>query len=279
MEKILLAIDAVNPDKKALDFACYLALLTKSKVTGVFLENLVTEEKPVIRKVLGMASVGWEVDEFAVEMKARSEETERNIKMFREGCILREVCFDVHHDKGVPAKELVRESRFADLIVVDAETSFNKVYEGTPTGFVREVMRHAECPVVIVPGNFNAIDEIVFTYDGSASSVFAIKQFTYLFPQYYNKKITILQVNESGVWEEPERRQFREWLQDHYTDLQFEAMKGKPDDTLFSKLFNRKNMFLVMGAYGRNAISQFFKQSSADLLIRTVEQPIFIAHQ
>lgn len=279
MEKILLAIDAVNPDKKALDFACYLALLTRSKVTGVFLEHLVTEERPVIRKVLGMASVGWEVDEYADEMKARVEETERNIKMFKEGCILREVCFDVHHDKGVPAKELIRESRFADLMVVDAETSFNKVYEGTPTGFVREVMRHAECPVVIVPGNFNAIDEIVFTYDGSASSVFAIKQFTYLFPQYYNRKITILQVNESGVWEEPDRVQFREWLQDHYTDLHFEAMKGKPDDTLFSKLFNRKNMFLVMGAYGRNAISQFFKQSSADLLIRTVEQPIFIAHQ
>lgn len=279
MEKILLAIDALNPDKKALDFACYLALLTRSKVTGVFLENLATEERPVLKKVLGMASIGWEVDEHAEAHREREAITQRHITMFRDGCILREVCFDVHLDKGIPARELIRESRFADLMVVDAETSFNKVYEGSPTGFVRDVMRKSECPVIIAPGDFHAIDEIVFTYDGSASSVFAIKQFTYLLPQYYNKKVTVLQVNESGIWEEPEREKFREWLRDHYSDLHFEAMKGKADDTLFDKLYNRKNIFLVMGAYGRNAISQFFKQSRADLLIRTVAQPIFIAHQ
>jgi hypothetical protein len=44
MEKILLAIDAMKPDIKSLDFACYIANLTKSKVTGVFLENLVSTE-------------------------------------------------------------------------------------------------------------------------------------------------------------------------------------------------------------------------------------------
>ena len=33
-----------------------------------------------------------------------------------------------------------------------------------------------------------------------------------------------------------------------------------------------------MGAYGRNDLSQFFKISHADILIKTVTQPIFIAH-
>ena len=55
MEKILLAIDAINLDKNSLEFACYLAQLTKSKVTGVFLENLMSEERPVLRQVRGMA--------------------------------------------------------------------------------------------------------------------------------------------------------------------------------------------------------------------------------
>ena len=47
MERILLAIDAVNPDKGALEFACYLGKLTKSKITGVFLENMVARDQPV----------------------------------------------------------------------------------------------------------------------------------------------------------------------------------------------------------------------------------------
>jgi hypothetical protein len=60
--------------------------------------------------------------------------------------------------------------------------------------------------------------------------------------------------------------------------MYFEALKGETGTKLFDFLFKRKNMFLVMGAYGRNALSQFFKRSHADLLIKTVSQPIFIAH-
>jgi hypothetical protein len=47
VEKMLLAIDAINPDKNALEFAFYLAQLTTSKITGVFLENFVAEEKKI----------------------------------------------------------------------------------------------------------------------------------------------------------------------------------------------------------------------------------------
>ena len=54
MKNILLVIDATNKDmidRSALDFACNLASLTRSKVTGVFLENLVPDEKEVMEKL------------------------------------------------------------------------------------------------------------------------------------------------------------------------------------------------------------------------------------
>jgi nucleotide-binding universal stress UspA family protein len=161
---------------------------------------------------------------------------------------------------------------------VDLGTSFKKHYEGSPTEFVRDILKKAECPVIIAPESFEALDEIVFTYNGSASSVFAIKQFTYLFPQLHNKKVSIIQVNEAGEWRDPDKYKFKEWLKEHYTDLHFEALKGETEAKLLDYVFKRKNMFLVMGAYGRNALSQFFKSSHADLLINTVTQPIFIAH-
>ncbi len=278
MKKILLGIDAINPDKNALDFACFLGRLTKSKITGVFLENLEAEERPVVRQMSGVVYMDWEVNENSDEYKIKMEMIEKNISFFKDGCISRSVNCSMHRDRGVPAQELVEESRFADALVIDAETSFNKRYEGTPTEFVRDILKKAECPVIIAPENFDAIDEIVFTYNGSASSVFAIKQFTYLFPQFYNKRATIVQVNEAGVWHDPDKYKFKEWLKEHYTDFHFEAQKGNTGTKLFDYLFKRKNMFLVMGAYGRNALSQFFKHSRADILISTVTQPIFIAH-
>jgi len=59
MEKILLAVDAINPDKNTLEFACYLGRLTKSKVTGVFLENLVAGERPVFKQMHGNGLCGF----------------------------------------------------------------------------------------------------------------------------------------------------------------------------------------------------------------------------
>ena len=278
MEKILLAIDAINPDKKTLEFACYLGRLTKSKVTGVFLENLAAEESPRVKNMNGKGYVDWEVDEKSDEHKAKMELIEKNISLFKEGCINREVSYRLHRDRGVPASELIEESRFADVLVVDAETSFNRRYEGTLSEFVRDILRKSECPIIIAPESFEAIDEIIFTYNGSSSSVFAIKQFTYLFPQFYNKKVSIIQINKDGEWHDPDKYKFSEWLKEHYIDLHFEALKGETDNKLFDYVFGKENMFLVMGAYGRNALSLFLKRSHADLLIKTVSQPIFIAH-
>ena len=188
MKKILLAIDATNVNTNSLDFACFLGKLTKSKITGVFLENRVAEEKPVLKSMQGAVDVDWTVDENSEEHKVKTETIKKNIAFFTEGCINRETCYEVHHDGGVPSSELIEESHFADAVIVDAETSFNDHFEGIPTTFIKDVLKKAECPVIIAPENFETIDEIVFTYNGSSSSVFAIKQFTYLFPELKEKR-------------------------------------------------------------------------------------------
>jgi hypothetical protein len=161
---------------------------------------------------------------------------------------------------------------------MDAGTSFKKRFEDSPTGFVRDILRKTECPVIIAPERFEELSEIILAYNGSASAVFAIKQFTYLFPHLRDKKVTIMQMNNSGQWQDPDKHNFTEWLKGHYTNLHFEAVKGKADQGFLDFIFNRKKMFLVMGAYGRNALSRFFRKSYADPLIKAINQPIFIAH-
>jgi nucleotide-binding universal stress UspA family protein len=278
MEKILLAIDAKNLDMQALDFACYIGRLTNSKVTGVFLENLVADEKPVLKGVQGSAYLDWEIDTSSPQFIDKQNLTEKNIAQFKEACENRSIRCNIHRDRGVPAAEIIDESRYADLIIIDAATSFNRRYEGTPTEFVKDVLKDAECPVIIAPEAFEGIDEIIFTYNGTRSSAFAMKQFTYLFPELSDKRAIVLQVNDEGTWEDPNKYNIREWMQNHYSAIGFQVLQGDTEDKLFDYLFKRKNVFLVMGAYGRSAVSRFFKHSHADLLIKTITQPIFIAH-
>jgi nucleotide-binding universal stress UspA family protein len=275
MEKILFAIDAVNIDMTALDFACYIGRLTHSKITGVFLENLVSREEVVVKAIHSGVEEG---SDFFYESYDKAMVIEKNIAFFKEACENRSLKYNIHRDRGVPAQEIIQESRYADLIIVDAATSFRKTHEGAPSEFVKDMLREAECPVIIAPESFNGIDEIVFTYNGSKSSVFAIKQFTYLFPELDDKKIMVLQINKEGLWAHPDKYNFKEWMRNHYSSVGFEVLKGDTDDKLFDYLFKRKNVFIVMGAYGRSAISRFFQGSHADMIIKTVTQPVFIAH-
>ncbi|MDF2382503.1 universal stress protein [Nostoc ellipsosporum NOK] len=278
MKQILLAIDASSPDKSSINFACYLAALTGSRITGVFLENLVANEEPVLRKTFGATYIDWQLDENSEAYKEKCAQTEQHIAAFEHACRERNVRCSIHRDKGSPTAEMINESRYADVLIVDADTSFNKRYDGVPSGFVRDILKESECPVIIAPADFYAIDEIVFAFDNSRSAAFAIKQFTYLFPALSDRKVTVLLVNKTGIWPEHEKASIRGWLQNNYSAIGFEVLKGDEEDQLFTYLSRRLNTFIVMGAYGRSELSRFFHESAADLLIKTVTRPIFITH-
>jgi hypothetical protein len=55
-------------------------------------------------------------------------------------------------------------------------------------------------------------------------------------------------------------------------------VKGKSELDMLKHLLNRENIFLVMGAYGSKEWLRLFNPEPADVLIKAILQPIFIAH-
>src|SRR5205809_4152828 len=117
MEKILLAIDAVNPDTSALDFACYLGRLTNSRITGIFLENLVSDKIPVLIGGGEISYFDWKIDQSSPDHGAKQEIIEKNIALFKIACENRSVDYKIHRDRNLPAHEIISESRYADLLI------------------------------------------------------------------------------------------------------------------------------------------------------------------
>jgi nucleotide-binding universal stress UspA family protein len=274
MEKIILALDGDRQNTYAIDFACYLARLTDSRLTGVFLEGAPDGSGPAtgtLEEFAGIActSTGEPVNDPVLQQVSR----------FREACICREVPARVHRDRGIPLEELLLESRFADLIVVDPEMSFHKQERGAPTHFIRDIFPAAECPVMVSPYSFDGMERVIFAYDGSASSVFAIKQFTYLFPMFKKKKAVVVNVSKEKKPAIEEQYKMKEWLSAHYRDPEFVVLTGDASDELFGYLLEEKNAIVVLGAYGRGILSRYLKPSHANLLLRTINLPIFIAHK
>jgi nucleotide-binding universal stress UspA family protein len=274
MEKILLAMDGYKQNTYAIDFACYLAKLTHSRLTGVFLEGAPEGGLPAI---LRMEEPEWVGEMSDTAMAA--DPVLQHVHRFREACLCREVPARVHRNRGVPVGDILLESRFSDLIVVDPETSFQSVDKSFPGRFIRDVLLAAECPVVVSPYQSDELNEVIFAYNGTSSSVFAIKQFTYLFPEFKHKRAVVVNVRNGEDLAIEEQYKMKEWLSAHYEEVEFVVLKGDASDELFGYLLDRKNAIVVLGAYGRGILSRFLKPSHASLLLRTINLPIFIAHR
>lgn len=273
MEKILLVVDTHKPDTASIDFACRMAAAANSKLTGLFVENLFDHRS---------SEPGDDYFQRGTENRNTTAvvmDTEQAVKLFVKECGLQHVNAETYVVKGEPIQNVIYESRFADLLIVNPKMSFYDTEEQLPTHFVKEILANAECPVLLAPDQYTETEEVVLCFDGSASSVYALKQFTHLLPQFRSKKATLLEVNKTGKEEfNEDHRRLMEWLRAHYDTANYRALKGNAKDELFTYFFMKTAVFVVMGSYGRSQLSNFFKHSTADVLIRTVDLPLFITH-
>jgi hypothetical protein len=265
MQRILLVINAQKADSELVSFA---------RLTALTVENTYFEYIP---------SSGLEAPVYFTTARPVTDtvkaDRDQVIKLFKDECKDKKLNCDVITEFDDPLKKVVFESRFADLLIIDPQVTVFEGEEQLPSHFVKEVLAKTECPVLLSPEKFEYIEEIDFCYDGSASSAFAIKQFTYLMPQFRGKKVRVLEVNRDNKEEYNEEDQkMMEWLRGNYPSVCYHALKGDAKDGLFTYFFMKQNRLIVMGAYGRTMLSNFFKKSNAEILIRTVDLPLFIAH-
>jgi hypothetical protein len=264
MRKILLASNVNEVKTSAVDFACYIANLTRSPLTGILLEN--KSKKELSEKLVSAGDREYET--------VLPANIAINANAFCDRCLHNNARHSVHHVYGNPLHEMIKESLYADLILADGNTSFNE-YDGWPSQFVKELLENAKCPVMITPFDFDEIEELVFAYDGSDSSIFAMKQFIYLFPEFNDVKITLLQVLNNDDDDITEKEKLKDFLMIYYDAVHYKILKGNAEMELFEKFLAQKNKMLVMGAYGRKKL---FSRSTADILLKTLNIPIFITH-
>ena len=274
MKKILVAFDSSSFSSGALDYALNLARQQKSLIVGVFIEDL---------SYIGYATLFGE-DYFAFDpkllqrMEKESEgKIDENIAAFTEKCKAANANFKAHRDKGVPANELIYESRYADLIILGYQTFFSNV--AGEASILKDVLIEAECPVMIVPDQYKPIQNILLTFDGKAHSVFAIKQFIQLLPEEsVQASATLVHITKSKE-ETNGSDLMKEYLAAHYSKLKYETLSGQAEEALLSFAEKQTSPLVVMGAYGRSGISRFFSRSTAGKLLKDKSLPIFVAHK
>jgi hypothetical protein len=273
MKKILIAFDGTHFSTGACEFALKLHQKQPLMLTGVFMPQLSFSS-------LWSYSGGVSVPELIPYAEDEDGEAiQKNIERFEQFCGENNIPFTVHKDfYNFALPELKKESRFADLLILSSETFYNYISGENAADYVKEALHVSECPVIAVPEIYQFPERILLAYDGSESSVFAIRQFAYLLPELCQLETLVFCLKHDNISDLPEEEYIKELLSQHFTKYSLLKLNLAHKKQL-SEWLNNKNAILVSGSLGRNFISQILRNSFISRVIEEHKYPVFIAHK
>jgi nucleotide-binding universal stress UspA family protein len=273
MKKVLLMFDGAHFSKSAFDFVRQLNSLDHVLVTGVFLPQSVASSLWSYTDAMTGTVLVPVLPETDTETYAATK------KEFETLCVKSGMEYRVHEDAyDFALPELITETRFADLLVLGSESFYDASQTGA-TEYLQELLQRIECPVIIVPENFEFPNNTILCYDGSASSVYAMKQFAYLFPELSRQPTILVYAQDDDKIEFPHESNIEELAARHFQDLTLLKLEINPAKYFAAWMNNKEGAILVAGAFGRSAISQLLRKSFIKTILGNHRIPVFIAHR
>jgi nucleotide-binding universal stress UspA family protein len=277
MKKITAAFDGLKYAESTRDYALNLAKQTNTHLVGVFLDDP-TYTSYKVYDLISKEGV-------SEERLKKKEEKDKLLRAeaaadFEQACKQAGLQFTLHHDRKIAIHDLVHETIYSDLMVINAKETLTHYPENLPTRFIRELLSESQCPVLLVPDKYKPIQKIILLYDGEPSSVHAIKMFSYLLPVMKHLDIEVIAVNPvNSSLHLPDNKLMKEFMKRHYPKVKYTILKGWAEDEIIRHLHQiSDNVLVVMGAYQRSTVSRWFRESMADILMKEVKFPLFIAH-
>lgn len=272
MKKILLVVNGNNYSTELADFAIKIARRGNDLLHAVFVSpvahQMVHYPFPSDLPLAAAEVVGTE------DMRNSYRELiKANMKLFKDSCVNKNISYLIDPDIDITIDELIDHSAFSDLIICSAKEEFG-AYS------FRDLLSDTHCPVMLVPDEANMPQTAILCYDESFSSIYAIKMYSYLFPEWKDLPTFVLSINPKGDNGNKFDDYLSDWIPQHFPNLQRHALEGNLQRELLSFIRqDDKHSIVVMGAFGRNAISRLFHRSLANVVLEDTSASLFIIHE
>ena len=277
MKKFLAVFDGYKMSKSTLDYAIQVAQVTNAHLVGVFLDEFIYRTYSVTKIIKTYEDYDSVIKKLDAKDKVKRDKA---ALQFQTACEKAKIIFSIHRDTSIALQELKHESMFADLIIINEYETFTKNKEPLPTRFMKDLLGDVQCPVMVVPNVFKQVDKIILLYDGRPSALYALKMFSYLFGNFQDLPVEVYTVNDRMDNNNlPDNKLMREFIKNHFPKATYTIAQGNAEEQILGYLRkHNENELVVLGAYRRSELSRWFKTSMADILMRDLDTPLFIAH-
>lgn len=273
MKKILIPFEGASFPQELLDFARDLNILSPVLVTAAFVPEV---DYAQLWTGGGGVAMSVYVEPAEDEDVVVAEHGER----LKKYCAANGIRLRIHSDRFDFALPAIRkEARFADLLVISAVHFFDVINARQPNAYMADILHGSECPMMLIPEKVGLPGEIILMYDGSDASVYAIKQFAYLFPKLTSTRASLVHLRHRRNDPFPDRDLIEELVSQYFSDLRVVDLDMKTEAFFDTWIPSQDRPWLVCGSYGRSDMSRLFTGSFASDLIRKRRLPLFVAHR
>jgi hypothetical protein len=275
MKKILCVFDGSHYSENVLQFISLLNNLNPVSVTGLFLSAYDYSHlwsNPIIQDIPEALTMAKET------MAIADKDIEENKSRFERFCIKEGIPWRVHDESGNDVFETLRhETRFADLMILSNDLFYHNIGEN-PNDYMQQILHAGECAVLILPEKENFPKQIILCYDGTASSVFAIKQFAYILPELCHCETFLVSIDgeENRI---PLHALMEELAVRHFPKLTMQVMGNDARNKFAGWVNAQSHPLVVAGAFGRSGFSRLLKKSFISEVIKENKATVFIAHK
>lgn len=277
MKKIIAVLDGLNYSSSTVEYAISIASQEMAHLVGVFPTDISYRSYAFEDLVDESGVSDQRIKDFA-EKDRRTRQ--KSIQQFELACQQSGLNHSLHKENDTAIEAVLHESIYADLLIIESREAFNRVKEEKPSHFLSQLLAEAVCPVLLVPSEFTGISKSVLLYDGSPSSVHAIKMFDYTLSSLKHLPAEVVSVKSpKSSLHLPDGKLMKEFMKRHYPQATYQVLQGIPWEVIPAYLHGvGASTIIVLGAYQRNRLSRWFFPSMADTLMQELQSPLFIAH-
>lgn len=275
LRSILIGLDGSDDGASALDLG-----LRWAKDGDALLIGIAVVDEPGILdsgSVL-LADAHHRSDGALLIVEARRQAGEL-VRDFGRRCDEEGVRCRIMSEAGTPYVEILAEAQRCDLIILGRRTHFEHGSRGQPDETLTQVLRDSPRPVVAVPRTPAGGEAVVIAYDGSLQASRTLYAFE-ASGLAHSRTVHIVSIAHHRSEAVALANRAVDFLQTHDIEAHCHPVESRlaPGEEIGEKVYSLDAGLLVMGAYGRPTLAEFFLGSVTRTLVGSIPVPIFCTH-
>lgn len=279
LKSILVAYDASEPARAALEHACWLASLSRGKIYIMHVVEIPGAIPIGTAMIPGTMEMMTAMPTLAPEMEREHQERRREAMAFLEdACRVagREgVACEIRCESGFPFDKIKEHAESVDMLAIG---KFGRLDEQARIGRLAEpVARNVPEPVLLASPGFRPPDELILIHNGGEQSHRALTLGAEIALQ---AKIPLTLITLAETAEEDARLAdcATRYLHDHDAEFTHESLTSSEpiDNALKKRIAQNPAALVIMGAFQGTRLLEWLAGHPTLSLIRDLPNPIIV---